>query len=78
LKDPLAAIGLFGGTFDPIHFGHLRLATELAETFRLERVVFLHPEALHPAHQPGAAEDAHQVVLQRQVEARGTGIALAP
>ncbi|MBK6980124.1 MAG: nicotinate-nucleotide adenylyltransferase [Betaproteobacteria bacterium] len=34
-------LGLFGGTFDPVHFGHLRLATELREAFRLERVVFL-------------------------------------
>jgi nicotinate-nucleotide adenylyltransferase len=34
-------LGLFGGTFDPVHFGHLRLAAELREAFRLERVVFL-------------------------------------
>jgi nicotinate-nucleotide adenylyltransferase len=35
------ALGLFGGTFDPVHFGHLRLATELSEAFHLEKVIFV-------------------------------------
>jgi nicotinate-nucleotide adenylyltransferase len=46
-------LGLFGGTFDPVHFGHLRLATELAEAFRLDRVLFL-PAGL-PYHRGRAA-----------------------
>lgn len=36
-----SALGLFGGSFDPVHFGHLRLAAELREAFALERVAFL-------------------------------------
>jgi nicotinate-nucleotide adenylyltransferase len=35
------ALGLFGGTFDPIHAGHLRLATEVREALGLGRVVFV-------------------------------------
>lgn len=40
-------IGLFGGTFDPIHWGHLRSAEEVSETFALDRVYFI-PAAVPP------------------------------
>jgi nicotinate-nucleotide adenylyltransferase len=39
--------GLFGGTFDPIHFGHLRAAQELIELLDLEQIVFI-PAFLPP------------------------------
>jgi nicotinate-nucleotide adenylyltransferase len=33
-------VAFFGGTFDPIHRGHLRLATAAADAFALDRVLF--------------------------------------
>lgn len=46
-------IGLFGGTFDPIHFGHLRPALEVREACGLERVVLI-PAAVPPHKGRGA------------------------
>jgi nicotinate-nucleotide adenylyltransferase len=40
-------IGLFGGTFDPIHWGHLRSAEEVRESFSLDRVLFI-PTSIPP------------------------------
>jgi nicotinate-nucleotide adenylyltransferase len=33
--------GLLGGTFDPIHFGHLRAAEEMLQIFDLNRIIFI-------------------------------------
>jgi len=40
-------IAIYGGTFDPVHHGHLILAREAIETLRLQRVIFV-PAAVSP------------------------------
>ncbi len=53
-----------GGTFDPIHLGHLRLAEEAREQYRLDRV-YLIPNRLpvHRSHHPASAEDRYAMAL---------------
>lgn len=59
-----AAIGLLGGTFDPVHFAHLRLAVEAAEQLQLASVRWI------PSGQPGhrgvpAAGADHRLAMLR-------------
>jgi nicotinate-nucleotide adenylyltransferase len=49
-------IGLFGGSFDPVHHGHLLLAQDALEQLRLDRLFFI-PAAINP-HKLDAAPQA--------------------
>ena len=51
-------VGLFGGTFNPIHVGHLILAEEAKETLGLEKVIFI-PSHTPPLKQNEEITDPH-------------------
>ncbi|WP_457639922.1 nicotinate (nicotinamide) nucleotide adenylyltransferase [Persephonella sp.] len=34
-------VGLYGGSFDPVHIGHLRIAEDIREFFSFERIIFI-------------------------------------
>lgn len=50
--------GLFGGTFNPVHWGHLRSAEEVREMFNLERVIFI-PTNISPHKEPQELVSPH-------------------
>ena len=53
------AIGLFGGTFDPIHVGHLAIAESVHDQLDLEQIVFI------PAGDPRHRNEPHASAEQR-------------
>ena len=60
-------IGIFGGTFDPIHLGHLIAATEMRHALRLDRVLFV--PAARPPHKSTrhVSDDTHRLAMLRLV-----------
>ena len=57
--------GIFGGTFDPIHNGHLRLAEDVREQFSLDKVIFI-PTNLPPHKRvEGTTDSLHRLEMVR-------------
>lgn len=58
-------MGLFGGSFDPVHTGHLHVARTAAQAFDLDRVVFV--PAAQPPHKRGRvlAPGEHRLAMVR-------------
>ena len=69
----MARIGLLGGTFDPIHLGHLRAAAAALECARLDQVLLI--PAGRPPHKRGTrASAADRLAMCRLAAAAGAGL----
>lgn len=64
----LPAIGVLGGTFDPVHFGHLRPALEVMQQLNLEQMRLI-PSATPPhRQQPFASAKQRRLMLELAIK----------
>ena len=68
-------IGLLGGTFDPVHYGHLRLAEEAREALDLAEVRWL-PAGQPPHRQVPRVAAAHRLEMVRRAVADNPAFAV--
>lgn len=58
-------LALFGGTFDPIHLGHLEIATKAQAALQLDQVIFLPcRQSPHKSSTPGATDEDRAEMIQ--------------
>jgi nicotinate-nucleotide adenylyltransferase len=67
-----APIGVFGGTFDPIHYGHLRTAFEILQAVRLQHVRLI-PAGDPPHREPPRVAAAQRLEFVRAAAAEEPG-----
>jgi len=58
-------IAVFGGTFNPVHFGHLRLAEEVAELLGMDQVLFV-PSFDPPLKSRDLAPFSHRLAMVKK------------
>lgn len=70
-------VGIFGGTFDPVHLGHLIVAQEVCFRARLDRLLFV--PAGQPPHKPGrvVAPAVHRLAMLEAALAGNPTFAIA-
>jgi len=56
------AIGILGGTFDPVHNAHLAMARAALETLSLDKILFI-PTGAPPYRNPPVASAAHRLAM---------------
>lgn len=69
MLERLAPIGIYGGTFDPIHHGHLRSALELYEDLNLDHVRLI--PARTPVHRPPTLASAKDRLAMVELAVQG-------
>ena len=61
-QSSLAPLGVFGGTFNPVHYGHLRSALELVERLQLEQLRLM-PSAVPPLRELPSCTAEHRAAM---------------
>jgi nicotinate-nucleotide adenylyltransferase len=70
-------IGVYGGTFDPIHHGHLILARETRERLKLDMIIFV-PAAVSPFKNKPSAAAADRLAMVEAAVAGESGFTVDP
>ncbi len=63
-------LGILGGTFDPVHYGHLRFAEEARELFQLDGVIFI-PVGIPPHKAASKITPAEQRLAMVELAIKG-------